>query len=126
MRLRGKHPDPPIDKMLRGQVWEVSLLQRRRQFETPFGEARQRFVKFLLMMIDPLDHDWPECKFRWYHSTFRLGNLGKRTEEEVWADLRILKAQDPPYKRNYRPLTKLYQGDVLYWERSVEWRTQND
>jgi len=123
MRLRGKHPDPPIDKMLPGQVWEVNLLQRRRQFETPFGEARQRFVKFLLMMIDPLDQGWPECKFRWYHSTFRLGNLGKRTEEEVWADLIILKAQDPPYIRNYKPLKKLYQGDVLYWERSVEWRT---
>ncbi len=123
MRVRPKHPDPPINKMRPGQVWEVNWLQRRRPFETPFGEVRQRFVKFLLLIIDPLDHDWPECKFRWYQSTFRLGNLEKRSEEEIWADLSTLKAQDPPYIRNYKPLKKLYQGDVLYWERSVEWRT---
>jgi len=126
MRRRPKHPEPPIEKMLSGQVWEVSLLQRRRQRETPFGEPKQRFIKFLVLVIDPKDQGWPENKSRWWHSNFRLGSLEDRDIETIWDDLAILKNQDPPYIRNYRPVTKTYQGDYLYWERIVEWRKQND
>ena len=122
MVKRHKHSDPPIEKMAPGQVWEVSQLQRRREFETPFGESKQRFIKFLLLIIDPLDHGWDECRYRWYCSTYKLGDLQKRTEGEIWSDLRILKNQTPPYRRNYRPLAKRRQGDDLYWERSVKWK----
>lgn len=124
MTGRSKYPEPPISRMRPGQVWEVSLLERRRRFKTPFGEARQRFIKFLLMIIDPFDHGWRLPKNRWWHSLPKIGNLQNRTEGEVWDDLRKLRNQDPPYERNYKPLTRMYRGDYFYWERPIEWRNK--
>jgi len=115
-----KHPEPPIERMLAGQVWLISVIERRRQFNTPLGEAKRRTIKFLLLIIDPLDHGWRANKYRWYQSVFRIGDLQKRTEDDIWDDIHKLQNQSPPYKRNYRPLTKQYRSDNIRWERFVK------
>ena len=111
-----KHPEPPIEKMRRGQIWQVALLERRRRQEVLLGEPLQQFIKFLVLIIDPKDHGWPDNKYRWWHSRLFLGDLQKRDEDAILDDFKRLAQQDPPYINNYCRVKKVYRGDYSYWE----------
>jgi len=102
-------------------VWLVTLERRRHINRCALGEPLVSLDPHLVLVIDPRPLGWAVGPTVWWRSKLSIGAIWERDEADVWADLRKLRWQDPPYIRNYRSNLKMHNGDPLYWEHPVAW-----
>lgn len=113
----------PIEKLLPGELWEVSCNLPQRVEHYKLGDDAVKHCRYLVLLTDGTRWGWKTGKdgCSLYMSIPYIGDL-TLPEDVLWRDLRKLRDQHPPYFKNYVRTLDKYRGCKLHWERQVDWR----
>lgn len=104
--MHHRNPSPPLGYFVDGAVWRV-IIEHHEGMSLAFPVVIEH--EYLVLVRANLR------KRPWVRSRLAIGDLGKKTREQIYFDFVKLMAQTPPVRRNYCVSLAHERGDPMRW-----------